>query len=42
MLIHTTHMEPFVRRNKMNDLLLWAGAAILIIGLPVILARKPL
>jgi hypothetical protein len=30
------------RRNEMNDLLLWAGAAILIIGLPIILARKPL
>jgi hypothetical protein len=27
-------------RIGMNDILLWAGAAILIIGLPIILARK--
>jgi len=26
---------------KMNELILWAGAAILIIGIPVLLARKP-
>jgi hypothetical protein len=24
-----------------NELILWAGAAILIIGVPVLLARKP-
>jgi len=25
----------------MNELIFWAGAAILIIGVPVLLARKP-
>ena len=30
-----------LRETVMNELILWAGAAILIIGLPVLLARKP-
>jgi hypothetical protein len=29
------------RELTMNELILWAGAAILIIGVPVLLARKP-
>jgi hypothetical protein len=35
-----TRQERFLEGSKMNDILLWAGAAILIIGLPVILARR--
>jgi len=35
-----TRRERLLEGSKMNDILLWAGAAILIIGLPVILARR--
>jgi len=36
----STRRERLLEGSKMNDILLWAGAAILIIGLPVILARR--
>lgn len=38
--IGQTRRERHLEGSNMNDILLWAGAAILIIGLPVILARR--